>query len=185
MRRLILLSLVVLAVAGAAWSQAAPTTAPTVTQVLDRSLSGPEKELVSLAEAMPEDKFNFAPTNGEFKGVRTFAEQVRHVAYVNHIIAAAVLGEKPTWQSDNSENGPQYKSKAEILKALNDSFAYMHKAIASVNEKNQTELIAGPFGGKATRLGIIILDTGHIFDHYGQCVEYARMNGIIPPASRQ
>ena len=67
----------------------------TIATVLDKNLGNVEKEFVSAAEAMPEDKYTFAPTEGEFKGVRSFAAQVKHVAAVNYVIAAAVLGEKP------------------------------------------------------------------------------------------
>jgi len=76
-------------------------------------------------------------------------------------------------------------SKADIMKFTKDSFAYLHKALSSINEKNETDMIKSPFGeGKVTRLGIATLVLWHNFDHYGQMVEYLRMNGIIPPASR-
>jgi hypothetical protein len=163
----------------------APSGPPTVSGVLDRQVAGVEREFVPLVEAMPEDKFNYAPTNGEFKGVRTFSEMARHVALTNHQVAAAILGEKPTMDAGTNDNGPDLKSKAEIVKAVKDSFAYLHKAIATINEKNQVELIDGPWGGKATRLGLSAMVVGHTFDHYGQMVEYLRSNGIIPPASRK
>src|SRR6202451_2746524 len=87
---------------------------PTIAQVLDHSVAGVEKEFVPASEAMPEDKYSFAPTNGEFKGVRTFAQQVKHVAAVNYILGAAILGEKPPVQP-GGENGPDsIKSKADI-----------------------------------------------------------------------
>jgi hypothetical protein len=61
----------------------------------------------------------------------------------------------------------------------------MHKAVASTNEKNAVESIKSPFGeGSTTRLGMSTLIVGHCFDHYGQIVEYLRMNGLVPPASR-
>jgi uncharacterized damage-inducible protein DinB len=157
----------------------------TVTQVLDRSVTNMEHEFVPAAEAMPEDKFGFAPTNGEFKGVRTFGEQVKHVAAVNYIFGAAILSEKvPVDVGD--ESGPaSMKTKAEILKYLKDSLTYVHKAIATVNEKNLVEPLKSPFGeGSVTRLGLATSVTAHGFDHYGQMVEYLRMNGIVPPASR-
>jgi uncharacterized damage-inducible protein DinB len=157
----------------------------TVTQVLDRSVANMEHEFVPASEAMPEDKFGFAPTNGEFKGVRTFGEQVKHVAAVNYIFGAAILSEKvPVDVGD--ESGPAaMKSKAEILKYLKDSFVYVHKAIATVNEKNLVEPLKSPFGeGSVTRLGLATSVSAHGFDHYGQMVEYLRMNSIVPPASR-
>jgi uncharacterized damage-inducible protein DinB len=157
----------------------------TVTQVLDHSVASMEREFTSAAEAMPEDKFEFAPTNGEFKGVRTFGEQIKHVAAVNYIFGAAILSEKvPVDVGD--ESGPAaLKTKAEILSYLKNSFEYVHKAIATINEKNLVEPLKSPFGeGTVTRLSLATGVTAHGFDHYGQMVEYLRMNGIVPPASR-
>ena len=127
----------------------------TVSQVLDRSVTSVENEFVPAADAMPEDKYSFAPTNGEFKGVRTFGQQVKHVAAVNYILAAAVLGEKPPVDT-GGENGPDsVKSKADIMKYLKDSFVYLHKAAESVNDKNLVAPIKNPFGeGNATRLAL-------------------------------
>src|SRR5713101_1093992 len=157
----------------------------TVTMVLDRLTSNIEHEFVLAADAMPEDKYSFAPTNGEFKGVRNFAEQVKHVAAVNYEVAAAMIGEKSPVEG-NDEKGPDsVKSKADILNYLKDSFAYVHKAVAMIDEKNVVEPVKSPFGeGTVTRLGMATLTVEHCMDHYGQMVEYLRMNGIIPPASR-
>jgi hypothetical protein len=157
----------------------------TVTQVLDRTITNTEEEFVPAAEAMPEDKFNFTPTNGAFKGVRTYAEQIKHVAAVNFELGAALLEEKSPMEI-NGEAGPaSITTKADIIKYLKDSFAYVHKAIASINESNLTGKVRSPFGeGKVTRLGLASSVSWHAYDHYGQMVEYLRMNGIIPPASR-
>ncbi|HLK32328.1 MAG TPA: DinB family protein [Terriglobales bacterium] len=158
----------------------------TVSQVMDRQFSGVEKEFVDAADAMPEDKYNFAPSDGEFKGVRTFAQQVKHVAAVNYLIFSDMLGEKPP-ANVGGENGPDsMTSKADIMKFLRDSFALGHRAYAAITPQNEVAPIKNPFGGKqpATRLGLGTLIVGHCFDHYGQMVEYLRMNGIIPPASR-
>ncbi len=157
----------------------------TVTMVLDHTVLNLEDEFIPAAEAMPEDKFGFAPTNGEFKGVRTFGEQIKHVAAVNYELGAAILQEKPP--SDlNGEAGPaSITTKADILKYLKDSFTYVHKAIATINENNLTETVRSPFGeGKVSRLGLACSVSWHGYDHYGQMVEYLRMNGIVPPASR-
>jgi len=157
----------------------------TINQVLDSGIKIIEGELVPAAEAMPEEKFGFAPTNGEFKGVRTFAEQIKHVAAINYLVGASILGEKPPVDT-NGEKGPDsVKSKADILKFLKDSFAYAHKAVGSITDANALEPIPSPFGqGKTTRLGLGSVFPWHGFDHYGQMVEYLRMNGIVPPASR-
>src|SRR5262250_3045919 len=157
----------------------------TISQVLDASVKMLEGEFIPAAEAMPEDKFGFAPTNGEFKGVRTFAQQIKHVAAVNYEVGAAILEEKPPVEL-NGEAGPaSITSKADIIKYLKDSFAYVHKAVATINEANLTETVRSPFGeGKVTRLGLATAISWHAYDHYGQMVEYLRMNGIVPPASR-
>lgn len=140
-------------------------------------------EFMGAAEAMPEDKYNFAPTNGEFKDVRTFAQQIKHVAAVNYIFASAILQEKSPVDT-GGENGPDsIKSKAEIVKFAADSFDYLQKALLSINAKNQLDQVDS-FFGKVPRLSIASFSNAHPFDHYGQMVEYLRMNGIIPPASR-
>lgn len=144
-----------------------------------------EHEFVGAAEAMPDDKYSFAPTNGEFKGVRTFGQQVKHVAAINYVFGSAILAEKPPVDI-GGENGPDsIKTKAEITKFLNDSFAYLHKALASINEKNGLEQLSLFDGGyKAARTTVGAFSCAHPMDHYGQMVEYLRMNGIVPPASR-
>ena len=165
--------------------QAKPDQKPTFAMVLDRSLSNVEHEVVPAAEAMPEDKFNFAPTQGEFKTVRTFAQQVKHIAAVNYMLAGAILSEKPPVDL-GGENGPdKITSKADVVKFLNDSFTYLRKALNSIDENNILGLVQSPFGpNKASRLGLAVGAISHPFDHYGQMVEYLRMNNIIPPASR-
>jgi uncharacterized damage-inducible protein DinB len=157
----------------------------TVTQVLDRTVANLEHEFVPAAEAMPEDRFTFAPASGEFKGVRTFGQQIKHVAAVNYELGAAILEEKPPVDIGDESGPASITTKAEILKYLNDSFSYVHKAIQSINEKNLVETVRSPFGeGKVSRLGLATSVAWHGYDHYGQMVVYLRMNGIIPPASR-
>ncbi len=161
--------------------------APSVTQIIDGAFSNMEREFVPAVEAMPEDKFGFAPTNGEFKGVRTFRQQAMHVAATNYQVAAALLGKKPPVEYGKGDNGPEnIISKADVVKFVKDSFAYTHKALATVNDNNLNGWIKSPFGpGQSPRLRAAMIVTSHSFDHYGQMVEYLRMNGIIPPASRQ
>jgi uncharacterized damage-inducible protein DinB len=157
----------------------------TVTQVLDRTVSNLERDFVPAAEAMPEDKYGFAPTDGEFKGVRTFRQQVKHVAAVNYELGAALLEEKPPVDVGDEEGPASVLTKADVLKYLHDSFVYVHKAVQTANDKNLVETVKSPFGeGSVTRLGLATSVAWHGFDHYGQMVEYLRMNGIVPPASR-
>ncbi|HXK06240.1 MAG TPA: DinB family protein [Verrucomicrobiae bacterium] len=164
----------------------AQTEPMTVSRLYDSQLKNTESEVVSLAEAMPESKYGFRPTNGEFAKVRTFAEQIKHIAAVNYLVSASVLGEKPPVNLGTGENGPDdVKSKDAVVKFLKDSFAYAHKAMLSLTDKNQLDMIKGPFGDqKSARAGLANIAVWHPFDHYGQMVVYARMNGVVPPASR-
>lgn len=176
-RKAFVLSLFVLMFSGLATAQ------NKVAQELDHRVSSVEHEFVSAAQAMPEDKYSFVPTAGEFKGVRTFAQQVKHVAATNYEFAAVIKGEKPS----GDEAGPEpVKSKADILTFLQGSFEALHQAIATIDEKNIVEPMKNPWGGKepVTRLGMAVLAAQHPWDHYGQMVVYMRMNGIVPPASR-
>lgn len=172
-------------------TQQAPAAqpAPTVAQVADLQITIFEKQFVPLAEAMPEDKYNFAPTDamikgGNFKTVRTFAEQIKHVAGVNYRLWAASLGEKPPAPATQGENGPAtMQSKAEIVAYLKGSFEMGHRAAKALTKDNMLDPIS--MGrGKAPRLFLVTYPVEHDFDHYGQLVEYLRMNGIVPPASR-
>src|ERR1700681_1689212 len=96
-----------------------------------------EKVIIPAVDAMPADKFGFAPTDGEFKGVRTFGQMVKHLSATNHILAAAALGEEPPPDAGD-ELGPEaVRTKAEILDYLNGSFAHLSKAINAIGENNQ------------------------------------------------
>jgi hypothetical protein len=176
-----------LLLSGIAMAQMAKPAEPrTISQVLSGTISNLENEFVSAADAMPEDKYGFAPTSGEFKGVRTFAQQVKHVAAVNYIMGSVILEEKPPVDIGGESGPDSLKSKADIMKFLKDSFAYVHKAAATINDQNVVSNIKDPFGdGTTTRLGMATAVAWHGFDHYGQMVEYLRMNSIIPPASRR
>jgi hypothetical protein len=160
--------------------------APSVSAVLNKELSNLEAEFVSLAEAMPESKFEFVPAQGEFKNVRSFGKQIRHVAAVNYIVAGGLLGEKPPFDAKLEDGPSEIKTRAESLKFLKDSFAKAQQALETVNEQNLSDMVTNPFNpkGKIPRLGLATIFTWHGFDHYGQMAVYLRMNGEIPPASR-
>lgn len=178
--------LLLLTIAAAAQTSKPKEERRSIQMLLDRGVSNFEHEFVPACEAMPEDKYNFAPTTGEFKGVRTFGEQIKHVAAVNYELAAAVLEQKPPVDIGDESGPASIQSKADILKYLKESFEYVHKAIATINETNVAGTVRSPFGeGSVSRLGLITSVSAHGFDHYGQMVIYLRMNGIIPPASKQ
>lgn len=180
----ILYGLGALVVAGAF---AADAPAPSIGKAIDMEVQIAESEVVPLAEAMPADKYDFAPTQGDFKSVRTFSQQMMHIAAVNYLVSAAALGEKNPTDMGVSENGPaSVKGKDAVVKYLKDSYAYAHKATASLTAANAMDMVPSPFGGgKMARMSTVSTVGWHSFDHYGQTVVYARMNGIVPPASRR
>jgi uncharacterized damage-inducible protein DinB len=158
---------------------AGPTLATTVGQwwkMLGR-------DLVGLAEAMPEDKFNFKPAAGQFKSVRTFGEQLKHAACANEAFMLEIEHKEPPADCENGGPNPA-KSKAEIVQYLRQSFARLDAAVNGLTAANALEPAGGRYGGQSTRLGLITLAVWHGADHYGQLVVYLRMNGIVPPASR-
>jgi len=164
----------------------APPSPPSVASSIDREISNVEKEVLEAAEAMPEEKFNFSPEalkipGSDFKGVRTFAVQVKHIAASNYFIWSPLTGDKlPGGLKDG--NGPEnLKSKTEILQFLKDSFALGHRAATALTAEN---MLQTPAKSQSTRLRLATFGVAHAFDHYGQMVEYLRMNGIVPPASR-
>lgn len=158
----------------------------TVSQALDFWITTTENEVVPAADAMPEEKYSFAPTNGQFTGVRTFAQQVKHLAANNYRMAAYILTETPT-PDQKSETGPDsVQSKAQIVTYVKGSFAALHRAMAVINQGNMLEPMgAFPSAVQKTRLQLAEDVVAHSYDHYGQMVEYLRMNGIVPPASRR
>src|SRR6266404_5075413 len=173
----------------AAGASASPWTPPSIASAIDREISVVEKEVVEAAEAMPEDKFDFSPeklnvSGSAYKGVRTFAQQVKHVAASNYLIWSPITGEKPPDTVNDGKGPDNMKAKAEIIKYLKDSFAFGHKSVATLNSSNLVEPITSGSGRPTTRLFLATFAPAHCFDHYGQMVEYLRMNGIIPPASR-
>jgi len=161
--------------------------APSAGKIFDQQLTMLEREIVPLAEAMPADKFAFAPSSGEFKGVRTFAQQITHTAAVIYAVSASVLVEKNPTQMGANDNGPAgLNTKEAVIGYLKDAITYSHKAMASLTNQNLTEMVPSAFGSrKVPKMAMANIAVWHSFDHYGQMVVYARMNGIVPPASRR
>jgi hypothetical protein len=174
------------ATAGAPHDQTSPQLPATIGSAIDREISDVEKELVEVADAMPEDKFNFSPESltirgSDYKGVRTFASQVKHVAASNYAIWSPLTGEKIPDDFRGGDGPKNLKTKADIMKFLRDSFALGHRASATLTPQN---MLQAPPGSRSSRLHLAIFGVTHANDSYGQMVEYLRMNGIVPPASR-
>jgi hypothetical protein len=159
---------------------------PTIASSVDREIGTIEKQIVEAAEAMPEGKFSFSPESlnipgADYKGVRSFALQVRHVAASNYALWSPLTGDKIP-DDFKGGNGPEnLKTKADILKFLKDSFAVGHRAAATLTTQN---MLQNAEHSTSSRLRLATFGVAHAYDHYGQMVEYLRMNGIVPPASR-
>ncbi len=159
-------------------SQATPA------KTADGLLAMVEGEFMGAAKAMPADKYDFSPATltipgDKFDGVRSFGEQVKHVTEANFYFASIITGVKPETDLASIE---KLKGKDEIVAALAASFAAVHKANATLTAANSFEVVNFE-GAKHTRFTVSSFVVAHCFDHYGQMVEYLRMNGIVPPAS--
>jgi uncharacterized damage-inducible protein DinB len=152
-----------------------PAREQTLAQVFDGQISMIEREVLGLAQKMPAEKYNFAPATGTppagtFDGVRTFALQVRHIASVMYDFSSQILGEKNPIDMGQNENGSdKLQTKDQIIAYFKDAIAYSHKAAQSVTPQN-----AATKAGTAAFIGL------HSYDHYGQMVVYARLNGVVP-----
>ena len=160
----------------------------TPAKAIDSQISVIEHEMMGAVKAMPADKFSFAPTQAlfasgqktQYDGVRTFAQQATHVAEANYFFYGIVSGLKPDVDVSSIE---KLTDKEQVVAALAGSFAFAHKAVATITAANAFEVIKSPEPGFQTRATLAQFGVSHAFDHYGQIVEYLRMNGIVPPAS--
>jgi uncharacterized damage-inducible protein DinB len=172
---------------GAMAPTAAVGSAADPAKEIDGMLSMFEMELTGAVKAMPAEKYSFAPSPAifaasqgvKFDTVRTFAEQVQHLVQGNYMFYGRVGGMKP--EADMAAIG-KMTNKDELVAALASSFAFAHKAVATITPANAFLVIKGA-DGMNTRATLAAFGVAHGFDHYGQIVEYLRMNGIVPPAS--
>jgi uncharacterized damage-inducible protein DinB len=146
-----------------------------------------EEEIVGAAKAMPADKYNFAPSQAIFapsqkvdfqspKSVNTFGQTVAHIAQANYYFFSTLGGAKPDVDMKAVGN---LTSKDDAVKALEGSFAYAHKQLATLTSANAFASVKDD----QTKTSMAAFGIAHMCDHYGQLVEYLRMNGIVPPAS--
>jgi hypothetical protein len=157
-------------------------------KALDNAVTALEKLWTGAATAMPADKYSFAPSAAifvpgqavKYDGVRTYAQIVTHTIQANYRYFGLMSGLKP--DADVAAIG-KLTDKAEILKALADTFAFAHKAVATVTAANSWDAVPGRPGQINARVTVFAGAIAHAEDEYGQAVEYLRMNAIIPPAS--
>ena len=150
-----------------------------IAESVSGTLQFTEGNFLGIAEAMPEDKYSFIPTTGKFDDARSFGEQVKHVACAQFAFFYEFEGKKPPDDCEKGGHAPA-KTKAELIKYLKDSFDYGNGVLATLTATNALDRVEGRYAGPNTKLGISVVAVWHITDHYGQLVEYLRLNGIVP-----
>lgn len=140
------------------------------------------QKLVAMAQDFPEDKFDYKATPAQ----RTFAEQLLHVAGANYYFIAAASGVKPADQHvDENPSRATYKTRAQVVAFIQKSFADAAAIIQQQGDKGMLEAVKSPFeNAMYTRATLWNFAMNHANDHYGQCVVYYRLNGLVPPESR-
>jgi hypothetical protein len=151
-------------------------------QTFDSQLTDVEHEVMGVVETMPADKFNFVPGPGAFRTARTFGVQARHIAFCLNEVSIALLGE-PMLPHPDQEGPENVTSKDDIVRYLKEAFAHAHRALGTLTNDNLLEQIADPYVEKlhTNRLDAATIFLSHTWDHYGQMVEYLRMNNLTPP----
>lgn len=184
MKKIILVASITFVVlhSGLARAQSAAARAP-IGAIVDLWVAKTEQIVVPAADALPEGLYGFRPTAGEFAGVRSFAEQVTHLSAANYQLAARVLGEEPPAGTVNETAPASVQTKAQVMDYLRGSFQALHRAAARITVENAEDPIVI---GRETEnaVGLVMDAIAHAQNHYGQMVEYLRMNHIVPPASR-
>ena len=158
--------------------------AKSVAESVSGTLQFAEGNFLGVAEAMPENKYSYIPAGGNFDGVRSFGEQVKHVACAQFAFFNEFEGKKPPEDCEKGGHDPA-KTKAELIKYLKDSFDYSNRVLATLTVNNALDRVEGRYAGPNTKLGISVTSVWHVTDHYGQLVEYLRMNGIVPPMTQK
>lgn len=171
----------ILAIPAAAQTAQQPPANPLSTW-LRGAYMGNRNNIVRTAEKMPEENYGMRP--GPQEEVRTFGQQVGHIANYNFLWCSQAKGEKNPNAGNNLE---KLTTKAEFLKAVNDAFAYCEAVYTSLTDASGTEMIdITQENGRQTRnlrMALLILNYGHNNEIYGSMVSYLRIKGIVPPAS--
>lgn len=156
----------------------------TIAGTVGETLKFAEGNFLGVAEAMPENKYDYVPTAGQFDGVRSFGEQVKHVACAQFAFFNEFEGKKPPDDCERGGHDPA-KTKAGLIEYLKASFNYSNRVIATLTAENALDRIEGRYAGPNTKLGISVVSVWHVTDHYGQLAEYLRLNGIVPPMTQK
>lgn len=167
---------------------AEPSTKPKVyslSQITDFQVTLAERQIVAVAEAMPEEKYGFVPSGDGFKGVRSFAAQIRHIAATNCASWGSAASIRCSVHIKTSNGPNEFTNKQQSVTLLKESFAVGHSAARALTAQNLSDSLTDEAGESDPRLALLVDGVAHDFNHYGQLVEYLRMNNIVPPESRK
>jgi uncharacterized damage-inducible protein DinB len=163
----------------AAKKDAPPKPAVSPSQALLDAWNDIGRKLTAMAEDFPEDKYDYKPTPAQ----RSFAEQLLHAAGANYFFTNPATGKKMPVGEDPKR--ADYKTKADIVAFVKQSFADGAAAIKTKGDKGMSDLIVDPFANQQTRVSDMAWGLAeHDGEHYGQLVGYYRMAGLVPPESR-
>lgn len=139
-----------------------------------KTYNGVKKILIRSAEKMPEEKYNFKPT----EAVRSFGQILGHVADSSYAMCSAVRGDKnPGLKIEQTKT-----SKDDLIAALKEAFAYCDKAYEGMTDASAADMVKF-FGGDTPKLGVLSVNQIHTIEHYGNLIVYMRMNDMVPPTS--
>lgn len=174
-----LVSIPVVANDAAQAARSAGTAQDSISQAIRDTWAGAKRNLIESAEQMPATDYSFRPT----EQVRTFGQILAHVAGANYVFCSPARGEKSPFEEDHFETTA--KTKADIVKALNESMAYCDAAFTALTDQTAADLLASSSGRSSARAATLIRNVGHLQEHYGNLVTYFRIKGMVPPSSRR
>ncbi len=150
-----------------------------VVELLQKQWEATRNQIVTIAEAIPDDKYDYKPT----PEVRSFREQLQHLVGENYMFMGFVSGDKP----GDPKRFETLKARADLLKALSESYDYGAKVLAGLTDQKAMEVVPFMRGQQVPRLSVVISNMKDNHEHYGNLVTYLRLNGIVPPrtAARQ
>ena len=170
-----------LIVVGTAMLLARPLEAQTPSRILIQATKDQFDEIKGYisktADKVSENLYSFKPT----PKVRSLGEIIGHIADGNFLICSAAVGEKPP--RSGIEKGKT--SKADLVAALNDSFAYCYKVFATLDDHKGLETVKFFNGGQTPRVLVLAFNNSHCNEHYGNLVTYMRLKSIVPPSSSE
>jgi hypothetical protein len=166
----------VLAASALAFTNSPAAAQATIHGDLLKDWSSMKSMMTAIANAMPDDKLGFKPTPAQ----RSYGEHILHIAQVNMMLIQTLGAKTPAPQINM-----QAKTKADMVKAMNDTFDYGTNVINEFDNTTIQGTVNAAFMGPSTRARILFFLLGHTWDTYGQMAVYLRLNNVVPPASQR